>query len=160
MLHSKSSSQPEQATQPRNTLITGRGTSTSQACTCFSFTANAPRSSVALWLDGPRPLCGAMRSFFSTCNSNATASPSPSLVFYSCFTVQCHIVQTALMSHHSRPHPRATVLRCCCVVIVIFHVASFNGKLVLQTQKPQLSCESSCSELTKLPSVMAPLGTA
>jgi hypothetical protein len=41
------------------------------------------------------------------------------------------------------------------MVIVIFHVASFNGKLLLQTQIPELLYESSCPEMTELPSVMA-----
>jgi len=46
------------------------------------------------------------------------------------------------------------------VVIVIFLVASFNGKLALQTQIPKLLCGSSYFEPTELPSVMVSLGTA
>lgn len=62
----------------------------------------------------------------------------PSFVLYNCFLVHCRIVQSVLMSRHSRPHPRTSSLTCCCMLIVIFLVASFNGKLVVQTKIPQL----------------------
>ena len=42
VLRVKFSSQPIHATRLRNTLIIGRGTCTSKACTCSSLPANAP----------------------------------------------------------------------------------------------------------------------